>query len=65
VGDSESVPVKVGLYQGSVLSPLLFIIVMDVLTRELKEGLPWEFMYADDPVLVATSERELKEKIQK
>jgi hypothetical protein len=51
--------------QGSVLSPLLFIIVMDAVTRELKEGLPWELLYADDLVLVPTSERELKEKIQK
>jgi hypothetical protein len=35
-GDSESFPVKLGLHQGSVLSPLLFIIVMDVVTRELQ-----------------------------
>jgi hypothetical protein len=33
--------------------------------RELKEGLPWELLYADDLVLVASSKRELKEKIQK
>jgi hypothetical protein len=28
-GDSESFLVKVGLHQGSILSPLLLIIVMD------------------------------------
>jgi hypothetical protein len=59
-GVGESFPVKVGLHQGSVLSPLLFIIVIDALTRKLK-GLPWELLYAVDLVLVATSERELKE----
>jgi hypothetical protein len=37
---------------------------MDVVTRELK-GLPWELLYAVGLVLVATSETELKEKIQK
>lgn len=62
-GDSESFEVKVGLHQGSVLSPLLFVIVMDVVTREVREGLPWELLYADDLVLMANSEVELKEKI--
>lgn len=40
-GDSKPFEVKVGVHQGSVLSPLLFIIVMDVLSREAREGLPW------------------------
>ena len=64
-GDSESFEVKVGLHQGSVLSPLLFVIVMEVVTREVREGLPWELLYAHDVVLMAKSEAELKEKILK
>ncbi|MBJ3201398.1 hypothetical protein JGB54_23260, partial [Salmonella enterica subsp. enterica serovar Agona] len=59
-GNSESFDVKVGLHQGSVLSPLLFVIVMDVITKEVREGLPWEVLYADDLVLVAESEEKLK-----
>ena len=55
--------VLVGLHQGSVLSPLLFIIVMDVLSREIRGGLPWELLYADDLVLMAESEAELKQKL--
>jgi len=54
-GDSERFEVKVGLHQGSVLSPLLFIIVMEVVTREVRGGLPWELLYADDLVLTAES----------
>ena len=42
-----------------MLSPLLFIIVLDVLSREAREGLPWEVLYADDLVLMAESEQEL------
>ncbi|XP_065315335.1 uncharacterized protein LOC135924216 [Gordionus sp. m RMFG-2023] len=37
-GDSKSFEVKVGLHQVSVLSPLLFIIVMDVVAREMGEA---------------------------
>ena len=64
-GNSESFWVKVGLHQGSVLSPLLFVIVMDVVTREVREGLPWELLYADDIVLMAESEDELRIKFLK
>ena len=30
----------------------------------MKEGLPWEMLYADDLVLVGKCEEELKEKIE-
>ena len=54
-GYSTEFEVKVGVHQGSVLSPLLFIAVMEVVTRGVKERLPWELLYADDLVLVAQS----------
>jgi len=34
--------VKVGMHQGSALSPLLFVIVMEALCREFRVALPWE-----------------------
>jgi len=34
-GDNKAFNVKVGLHQGSVLSPLLFLIVMEMISREL------------------------------
>ena len=61
-GYSTEFEVKVGIHQGSVLSPLLFVAVMEVVTRGVKEGLPWELLYADDLVLVAQSKEELREK---
>ena len=43
---------NVGVHQGSVLSPLLFIIVVEALSREFRTGCPWELYYVDDLVIV-------------
>ena len=50
--------VKVSVHQGSVLSPLLFIIVLKALSRAFHSGVPWEDLYADDLVIIAESLQE-------
>ena len=60
---SDEFEVKVGVHQGSVLSPLLFVIVMEALSQEYRLGCPWELLYADDLVLMAESVVELKERL--
>src|SRR6478735_8316429 len=62
---SEEFQVKVGVHQGSVLSPLLFIIVMEALSKCIRIGLPCQLLYADDLVLIAESEEDLMEMIKK
>ena len=56
---------NVGVHQGSVLSPLLFIIVMEAVTHIVREGLPWEMLYAGDLILVGKYEEKSKEKLRK
>ena len=54
-GYSEEFEVKVGIHQGSVLSTLLFIIVLEALSREFCSGVPLEDLCADDLVIIAES----------
>ena len=46
---------KVSIHQGSVLSPLLFIIVLEALSRKFHFWVPWKDLYADDLVIIAES----------
>ena len=47
---------KVGVHQDSVLSPLLFIIVLESLSHKFRSGVPREDLYAD--VIIAESLKE-------
>ena len=55
---------KVGVHQGSILSPLLFIIVLKALSKQFRIGLPWELFYEDDLAMVAESKEKLNEMIE-
>ena len=52
---SSSFSVKVGVHQGSALSPLLFIMVMDVLMEDVRDGSLMELLYAHNLVLCGES----------
>jgi len=49
-------------HQGSALSPLLFAIVVDVVTESARECLVNEILYADDLVLMTETTEDLSEK---
>ena len=59
---SEECLVQVGVHQGSVLSPLLFAIAVDVILENAREELMNEILYADGLVLKSKSIENLKEK---
>ena len=58
-GNRNSFEVKFCMNQGSALSPLLFVIVMEALSREFRVALPWELLYADDLVVIDETEEDL------
>ena len=60
-GNSSGFEVKVGVHQGqgTALNPLLFVIVMEAISREFRVALPWELLYADDLVVIAETEKRI------
>ena len=57
---SESFDVKVGVHQGSILSPLLFALVINEVTKDIREGVVKEMLHADDIVLVGDNWEEVE-----
>ena len=55
---------EVGVHQASVLSPLLFVLVLEALPRKFRTGVPWEFFYTDDLVLIADTQKECISKLK-
>ena len=64
-GMSDEFQVNIGLRQGSALSPLLFIIVMELISRKISttDALR-KIMYADDLVIVAEHREELQDALE-
>ncbi|GKB28441.1 retrovirus-related pol polyprotein LINE-1 [Tanacetum coccineum] len=54
IGNTEFFPI-VGLHQGSAISPYLFALILDELSREIQEDIPWCLIFADDIALVSKS----------
>ncbi|KAK3542303.1 hypothetical protein QTP86_021959, partial [Hemibagrus guttatus] len=64
-GQTEEFNVEVGLHQGSALSPILFAIVMDQLSEEVRQESPWTMMFADDIVICSESREQVEENLER
>ena len=64
VGTTEIFKVKVGLHQGSALSPFLFAVIMDRLTDEVRREPPWTMLFADDIVIFKETKEEVEQRLE-
>ena len=63
-GDTDEFEVTVGLHQGSALSPFLFAVVMDCMTREVQREAPWNMLFADDVVVCSETKEEVEQRLE-
>jgi hypothetical protein len=63
-GDTNDFPINIGLHEGSSLSPYLFALVMDEVTRDIQGGIPWCMLFADDVVSVNESKMGVDQKFE-
>ena len=59
-GDTEEFEVKVGVHQGSALSPFLFICLIDMLSEHKEGTAPWTLIFADDLAIMGKTKQELE-----
>jgi hypothetical protein len=53
--DTNNFPINIEMHQGSALSPYLFSLVMDEVTRDIQGGILWCMLFTYDVVLVDES----------
>ncbi|VDP52994.1 unnamed protein product [Heligmosomoides polygyrus] len=56
--------IPIGVHQSSALSPLLFVVVKDAITSDLKKSVPWTWLYADDVMLAYEDKDDLDQQVQ-
>ena len=64
IGTTKSFKVKVGLHQGSALSPFLFAVIMDRLTNEVRREPPRTMLFADDNVICEKTREEVEQRLE-
>jgi hypothetical protein len=63
-GDTNDFPINIGLHQAWALSPYLFALVMDEVTRDIQGGISWYMLFADDVILVDESRTRVDQKLE-
>jgi hypothetical protein len=62
--DTNDFPINIGLHQGLALSPYLFALVMDDVTRDIQGGISWCMLFTDDVVLVDESRTDVDQMLE-
>jgi len=59
----EDFKVRARVHQGSALSPYLFSVVMDEVTKEIKREVPWCMLFSDNIALVGENREEVNQRL--
>jgi hypothetical protein len=62
--DTNDFPINIELHQGIALSPYLFTLVMDEVTRDIQGGIPWCMLFTDDVVFMDESRTGVDQKLE-
>ena len=63
-GVSNDFAVSMDLHQGSALSPFLFTLILDELTRGIQNEVPWCMLFADDIVLIDVTRQGVHDRLE-
>ena len=63
-GESNIFGVEVGLHEGSALSPYLFLLLMDVVTEDVRKDVPGSMMFAYGIVLCVDDDTDMTEYLE-
>ena len=50
--------------QGSALSPFLFIMLVDTISQDVRNELPWELLYADDLAIIDVTSTDTQNRLE-
>ena len=64
-GEGEGFNVGVGLHQGSALSPLLIILLLDEATKQVAKEVLWPMLFAGDLVICEDTSGELQVELER
>ena len=53
-----------GLHQGSALSPFLFTLILDELTKGIQDKVSWCMLFVDDIVLIDETRQGVNDKLE-
>ena len=63
-GDTTNFPINIDLHHESALSPYLFALVMNEVTRDIQGDISWCMLFADNVVLVHESRPGVNRKLE-
>ena len=63
-GITDDFCIGIGLHQGSTLSPFLFTLIIDELTKGIQDEVPWCMLFTDDIILIDGTREEANDKLE-